>query len=447
MSLDTIANISISIQPPSITLAGFGTPLIAAVLTSDEGTAWTAEFGSAVTTSVTAQNWRALMTTLGVTSTEQLYLSLLALFSQDEKPATVKIGRRATAVAQVSAVNIVAATDGTFTVTINGEAFTFLASSDTVGDIRDGLIADINAGAEPVTAAIVDADTLSVTADEAGVPFTISVTHSTTPASITTGTTTASVGLVNDIDDWETEDSDWYELLEGTRSSGVIKAAAADIESRTKIFQAQTDDANAQIAGSTDLGSVLGALAYDRTGLWWHDDDAEHVDSAISGRMLPEDPGSATWANTVIRGVPGIVPTGESFLAAKNYNWNENFAAAGFTMTRHGKMVSGQFIDLIIGRDWLQNLIQTRLVQALMDSPKIPYTDRGGQVIGAIIRACLVEAAQVGLVVEDSIVVTIPAVSSQSTNDRTDRHFPNVTFSATLQGAIHSLEVSGSLET
>lgn len=447
MSLDSISNVVVSLQPPPISLAGFGTPLIAGVLTSPQGTAWTTAFGSAVTTSTTPQAWRALMTTLGVTVGEALYDCLLAMTSQDRKPATIKIGRRATPVAKVSAVNIVGTTDGTFTVTINGVAFTHVAATDTNTEIRDGLIAAINAGAEPVTAAIVDTDTLSVTADEAGIPFTITVTHSTTPTDITTAVTTPSVGIVEDLALWEAEDADWYELLETTRSSGVIKVAAADIEGRIKIFQAQTDDSVAQTAPTTDLGSELGDLAYDRTGLWWHDDDAEFIDAAISGLLLPTDPGSETWANDVIKGVTGIKPTGESYLEAKNYNWNEDFAAAGFTMTRHGKMVSGQFIDVIRGRDWLQNLIQIRLVEALRNEPKIPYTDNGGQIIAGIIRAALVEAAQVGLVVESSIIVTVPKVASQSSTDRGNRYFPNVTFSATLQGAIHSLDVQGSLET
>ncbi len=447
MSLDNIANVVISLTPAPLSLAGFGTPMVAAVLTAPQETAWDTNIGASVnTTSTTAGSWKSLMTTLGVTSTELLYGSLNAIFSQDVSPSTVKIGRRATPVAQIQHVNIDAAEAGTYTVTVNGTDYTFVATAETATQIKDALIPIVDAD-PAVTTASVDTDTFSITADEAGVTFSVAVDHSVTPANISTSVDTASVGIIQDIQTWETEDSDWYELIESTRSSGVITDAASDIESRIKIFQAQTDDAAAQVAGSTDLGSVLGALSYDRTGLWWHDDDTEHVEAAISGKMLPTDPGSATWANQTIKGVPGIVPTGESFLLAKNYNWNENFPAAGFTMTREGKMIGGQFIDVIRGRDWLQNLVQTRLVEALRNEPKIPYTDNGGQIIGGIIRAALVEASDAGVITEDSIVVTIPKVATQSTTDKGNRYFPNVTFSATLQGAIHSLDVNGSLDT
>lgn len=447
MSLDTIALVTISLQPPPISLAGFGTALTAAILTVDQGNSWDSIYGSGVKViTLTPQDFKAALTALGVTSTEQLHRSLTAEVSQDKVPARMKVGRRGTTTAQVSQFNIDAAEDGDYTVTVNGTPFVHTSSSETATQIKDALITLVDAAPE-VSSVTVDTDSASVTAVEAGVTFSISVTHSATPANISVELTTPSVGITEDIQIWETEDSDWYELIESTRSSGVIKDASADIESRIKIFQGQTDDAVAQTSGTTDIGSVLKGLALDRTGLWFHNDDTEHSEAAISGFMLPQDPGSATWAGNTIKGVTGITLTGESFLADKNYNWNENFAAAGFTMTRTGKMASGQFIDIIRGRDFLQNLIQTRLVDAIRKEPKIPYTDRGGDMIGTVIRTALVEAAGNGLIVEDSIVVTIPAVATQSSTSKGNRDFPNVTFSATLQGAIHSIVVNGSLET
>lgn len=449
MSLDRIANITINLRERPISLAGFGTPLLAAILTAPQDTAWDTEYGASVDViEVDSGNWQAVLTTLGVTSSEDLWVALSDMFAQDEAPSLVLIGRRATAVAQVNAVNIIGTADGTFTVTINGNDYSFVAVAQTATQIRDGLIAAVNAGTDPVTAGVVDADTLSLTADEAGVPFTLSVEHSvSTAANITTSVTTASVGLPEDIVTWRAETDQWYFLLETTRSSGNIQAAGEVIETLRKLFIAQSDDANAQSASTADIGSVLGptGLNLDRTAVIWHDNDDQFVDAALVGALAPTDPGSETWANVPLSSVTGIIPTSETNLADKNYTWLESFVAANFSMTQGGAVASGQWIDLIRGRDWLHNLIQIRLVQALRDNPKLPYTDTGGEAIGAIIRGALEEAAAAGLVVASSIVVNVPLVASQSSTDRGNRHFPGVTFSATLQGAIHTLEVEGDL--
>ncbi|MEW6776373.1 MAG: hypothetical protein AB1405_08775 [Bdellovibrionota bacterium] len=85
----------------------------------------------------------------------------------------------AAAVAQVDQVDVTAVLNSTlYTVTINGTANNFTSdASATADEIRDGLIGSINGGAQApnVTAAIFDTDSLRVTSDLAGVPYTISV--------------------------------------------------------------------------------------------------------------------------------------------------------------------------------------------------------------------------------------------------------------------------------
>ncbi len=82
------------------------------------------------------------------------------------------------AISQIETVTVDTATnDFAYTVTINGTDFTITSdSSATKEEIRDALIAEINGGAEPVTAAPgVGTDDLTITADVAGVSFTVAV--------------------------------------------------------------------------------------------------------------------------------------------------------------------------------------------------------------------------------------------------------------------------------
>lgn len=455
MSLDSIINLTINLREPPITLAGFGTPLVAAILTAGQDAAWDTAYGASVDTiEVTEANWQTTMTTLGVSSAEDLYVGLSDLFGQDRAPSLALIGRRSTAVAQVLDVDIDATTDGTFTVTLNGTDYAFAASGNTATEIRDGLLAAIaldtdsdNDGVADIAGAIVDTDTLSVTAAVAGVPFTYSVSHSSNPSAISATLQTASNGLVDDVGTWRAERDDWYFLLETTRASGVIRAVGETIETMRKLFVAQTDDAALQTTSVENIGTALGpvGLNLNRTSLWWSDNDDQFVDFAIVGKMAPSDPGSETWNAQSLRSVVGITPTSETQLQAKRTNWLEAFTAANFAMTQGGYVSSGQWLDLIRGRDWLYNKLQIALVQALRDNPKLPYTDEGGEAIGAVIQGVLEDAAEVGLVVASSIVVVVPPAASQSDTDRGNRHFPDVTFRATLQGAIHTMDVTGDL--
>lgn len=94
-------------------------------------------------------------------------------------------------ISQIENVDVTTVADDTlYTVTINGVPFSITSDgSATDLEIRDALIADINAGSEPVTAAPGGSDSeLDITADVAGDGFTISVT-----ANLTNATTTANV--------------------------------------------------------------------------------------------------------------------------------------------------------------------------------------------------------------------------------------------------------------
>lgn len=445
MSFDALVDLNISLAQPAIPLASFGVPLVLAVLTSPQATAWTSLHGSNLYVEVTPSTWESVLLALGVTSSEDLYMALADLFGQEDQPARAYIGRRATAVAMVRRFVIGGTADGNYTITINGTDHTHAAAGQTATQIRDALIVLINAGAQSsrVTATTNSTDGIDVTADVAGETFTDST--ATTGSTITSSTVTPNVGISTDLPLIRAQVDDWYWLLETTRTDAAHRMASAAVEPIRKFYWGQTDDAAAQAAGSTDIGSELGAQSLLRTALVWDDDDNDFVDAAWVGLMAPTQPGSASWHAKTLAGVTGIVPTGESFLETKNYNWLERFPAGGFTMTRHGKAIGGQFVDIVVGRDFMHNLIQTRLVELQRSVPKIPYDNRGAAMIKACVRGALLECAQHEIVDRESIVVTVPTAESQLSADRSARYFPGVTFSARLLGAVHKIQVRGTI--
>jgi hypothetical protein len=225
MPIQDIVNVDISIQSAGLGQADFGTPIVLGLFTSPQNTA----FGSDLTAELTPTTWRSVLTGLGFASSDAAWLAFASLFGQARRPSLALIARRATPVAQVVNVNVDGAGDGTYTVTINGVDFDFVASSNTATQIKDGLIAAIQGGSEPVTAASVDSDTLSLTADTAGVPFTLAL--SAPSDDLSSSVITASVGIDTDLAAIEAERSDWYFVMETSRVLETQQVAVEAIES------------------------------------------------------------------------------------------------------------------------------------------------------------------------------------------------------------------------
>ena len=72
-------------------------------------------------------------------------------------------------------------------------------------------------------------------------------------------------------------------------------------------------------------------------------------------------------------------------------------------------------------------------------------TGAGNTLMLSAIRGALEAGVDVGLVQADSITVAAPEAADQSTTDRGNRHYPGITFGATLKGAIHTMAITGNL--
>lgn len=429
MSIEQVVNVTITRQAQGVSRQGFGIPLIVGP---------TAAWAELTRTYASLEEVVADFAT-----SDPEYLAARAVFSQSPKPRSVVIGRRTPDIAQVDSVNVVTVADATtYTVTINGVPFSIVSGvGATATTIRDQLIAAINAGAEPVTAAIVDADTLGLTADVAGDGFTKAVT-----ANLSITAVTANYNVGNAILDIKEENDEWYMLVLTSHSTHDIMNAAATIETMRRMFSAASLDANCLVpASTTDPLYRLSALNYARTFCMYHEDpDAEYPEAAWDGRVLPDDPGSETWKFKTLAGVTASRLTTTEQNAVTGKNGNLYMGIGGVDITREGTVADGEFIDVIRFVDWLEARMEERIYQRLVDSEKIPYTDRGIAVIEAEVRAQLRDGIAVGGLSDDPApTVTVPKVADVDPADRRARVFGDLTFSATLAGAIHEVLISG----
>ncbi len=463
MSLDNVVHIDIDRQTASLAQADFGTALVLAPST---------EVPAGFTERLRYYTDADALIDDGFEATDETYLEVAAIFSQSPHPDRVAVGRRAAPVAMVIDVTVTAVANTTLysiTAIFDGDEsygpFDYMSdASATDVEIVAGLLAAINATAVEVTASVgPGTNVLRLTADVPGVPFSVTETDTR----LTQATTTPNTGITEDLVAINNEQPDWYCLLLTSRDDGEIMTAAAWIETQRKIFMAQSADAdivaavyNAGTAAADDTASKLKSRAYARTALWYHPTATARLAAAVVGKVLPFVAGSMTWMFRQPAGVAvyALTATQRTNLISKDANGLELFG--GLNVTFEGTMAVGEYIDVIHGIDRLYSRMQTNIGASLVKFPKVPMTQGGINTLAAGVESALAEASNptVALIADSRVVngetqvpaytVTPPSIEDIPANDRAARRIPSshpIRFEATLAGAIHDVNISGTV--
>lgn len=430
MGLDSIVNVQISRQTAGVTQAGFGVPLILGP--------------NAAFPQTEIREYRSLNAVAeDFTSGQAEYVMASKIFSQTPRPPRLKIGKTSAPVAQVSTLtpDVTVQAIAQFVATIDGEVYSFTSdATPTAGEVVTGLIALINGDPDAkVTAS--GTTTLILTADVPGNAFTVE-----TSANLSVAATTPSNGIANDIQKASDVDADWYFLLLTSVDVNTIIAAASDIEARKKLMLFLTSDVAVPTAVTTDIVSVLKAKTLFRTAAMYSGTAADRAESALVGRVAPLDPGSETWANKTLANVTVDKLTDGQQANLSNKNANFYVQIAGINVTQNGKVVGGEYIDVIRFIDWLTARMQEAVFTQLVQQDKVPYTDAGIAVVETAMRAVLEAGVRAGgIPSSQDYTVTVPKAKDISQADKAARHLTGITFTATLSGAIHAVTIQGTV--
>jgi len=267
-------------------------------------------------------------------------------------------------------------------------------------------------------------------------------------ASIALKDQTSDPGIAGDLSDILAADADWYGLLLDSNSKAEVLEAAAWAETQRVIFCAQTSDSEAKDSSvTTDVLSTLKADSYARTSCWFHPNlGSDFLAAGIMGNRYPDDPGSDTWAYKTIPGVSVYALTDTQKTNLHNKRGGTYTVVAGVPVTEQGKVAAGEWIDVVRFVDWLRARMQERLFFILVNAKKIPYTDSGVELVKAEVEAQLGDGVRVGgLAATPAPTVTAPLVAEVDPIDRANRVLPDIQFSGTLAGAIHAIEITGTI--
>ncbi len=250
--------------------------------------------------------------------------------------------------------------------------------------------------------------------------------------------------------------NDWYGFTEVSHTEADLIPAAAWAEANTKLFLTAINDVDVTNTSGTEPATALKTSNFFRTAWWFNADPSQFPEVAAASRAFTIMPGGETWANLRLQAVTAPPMTETAYLAvtAKNGNTFEQFR--NISITQNGITAGGEYIDIIRGRDWLCEELRSNVFNKFVDN-RIPYTDLGIAVIRQGITQALDLGVRRGLIAERAIdpdndqrvipsyTVTVPSVINISTSDKAARILRDVKFTARLAGAIHAVEISGTL--
>lgn len=382
------------------------------------------------------------------TAFEPAYLMVQSVFNQNPSVQQVMVGRIPTATARTFTLVMTDATAGNVaTLTLTGKdgvqhvlSRTIPASSTTTleatawSTLINTALGSLGASS-PATATVTVTPT--TTGDKiyaSGINYN-EMTYTDTAASASYATVLGN--LIN-------ANANWYGLAIEHMDSANVQATAAWAESQPVLFIPNSAD-GVELTGSPVLGAALLAAAYKRTGLMWTGSPQNYSGAAWLGIMLPFTPGSATFMFKTLAGVAvdSLNPTQRANLDAQNTNHYDPIA--GINITRYGKASGGQYLDITVGVDWLTATLKTSVYSLLANLPKVPETDVGIAMISGAMSAVLAQGERNGFLAAGSSTVIPTTVANWNSTDKANRLLSGMQFTSKEAGAIHKVQIAGSL--
>lgn len=236
-----------------------------------------------------------------------------------------------------------------------------------------------------------------------------------------------------------------------------VKAAVEWAEAHEKIFAFEYTDYSNFPVKNTNYFRSFGIFSGNADGFGADDQPKvnEYAALAEMAKCFGYQPGTETWA---MKELSVIVPsvlgsTEKKELEDKNISMFLRYAGSNITIG--GKMLSGEWIDVIRFRDWLKAEMQTNVFNAIKVNRKVPFTDAGIGLIEGAMNATLLKGQTVGGIApteydrDDNAIpgftVVVPKASDLTEAERKSRKLTGCRWSARLAGAIHAVEIEGYL--
>lgn len=275
--------------------------------------------------------------------------------------------------------------------------------------------------------------------------------------------TSAAGNLIKTIKQFQTDvDNDWYYLMTDRDEDEYVKALAA--------FAAASEPTEAELgAGVEDhrkfyMGQTCNKeLEYvmSRAAVIYTDEKymKEEPDASYTGNVAPFYPESVTWkfkrpqnGNAEVASLislPQLTDAERDTLLDHHINFlTEEYKRQ---YVKDGTCLDGEFIDVVLGGDWIAKRMRDLLYDILLENPNVNYDDGGFGLIATAVLQALAEAVDHNIIARDPeskagvYTVVIPKYADSTEDQRRSRVMPDITWEALLSGAVHQVKTKGVL--
>lgn len=278
---------------------------------------------------------------------------------------------------------------------------------------------------------------------------------------------TAAESLIHTIKQFQKDvDNDWYYLMTDRDEDEYVTALAkfaeasepteaelgVGVEDHRKFYMGQTSNKN--FFSETARAAVI-----------YMDEEHlnEEADASYTGNVGPFYPKSVTWkfkkpqdgnapegSGTKLITLPNLTDAEREQLLDNHVNFlTEEYKRQ---YVKDGTCLNGEFIDVVLGGDWIAKRMRDLLYDILLTNANINYDDAGFGLISTAVLQALNEAVDLNIIAKDQeskkgiFVVTVPKYADSTEDQRRSRRMPDIVWEALLAGAIHQVKTKGVLK-
>ena len=181
----------------------------------------------------------------------------------------------------------------------------------------------------------------------------------------------------------------------------------------------------------------------------------EYINVAFAAEWFNHQSGTETTAYKTLVGIQPAQLTTDEIEALDAANLNYYVTIGSRNLTAGGKVMYGEWADVIRFRDWLKNDMQVRVVDLFATNSKVPFTDGGIAAIQNQMLASLKAGQDIGGIAEEEFdkdgntipgyTTSVPSAASLTAAQKSTRKLTGLSFKARLASAIHLAELDGTL--
>lgn len=241
-------------------------------------------------------------------------------------------------------------------------------------------------------------------------------------------------------------DKGWRQLIvvsNGENASDVLAISNAVEPLDGKLYFANLDtDDDTEIAGSGKRRTIL--FYCDAT------EDVPVPVAALVGETAGRAAGSFTYKNVILKGLQPMDLTDTEIEAIHKKCGITFIEKAGDCVTSEGKVVGGEYIDIIDSEDYIVQQLAYKTQKVLNNAAKVPYDNNGISLLESVAKDVLQGVYNKGMIATNAdgspaYWVNYALREDTPVADRASRKYLGGNFGFTLAGAIHTVEITGSI--